>query len=58
LKLTFGKLLSKFAFNCNLRHYTMVINEMNMTIPGRAVQVDPGISQLIPSLLSSAETIM
>ena len=22
LKLTYDKLLSKFAFNCNLRHYT------------------------------------
>ena len=35
--------LSSFAFNCNLRHYTVVVAD-NLLFPGRAVQVDPMLS--------------
>ena len=55
--------LSNFAFNLNLRPYTMGLeNELVSEFTdfedliGGAVQVDPGFSQLIPRLLSTLET--
>jgi len=41
LKLKYIKLLSRFAFNFNLRRYTMRRRCARWWVRGRAVQVDP-----------------
>jgi len=58
LKLKYDEALSKFAFNCSLRHYTLEMQWITFVVfnIGRAVQVDPGFSQLTPRLLSALET--
>ena len=70
MKLEYDKLLSDFAFNCNLRHYTpagvhaaprlvarsaMLLTDVVVTQVG-AVQLDPGFWQLTLCLLSTLET--
>ena len=56
--------LSNFAFNCNLRPSTEVAQRGELfhseafTDQVGALQLDPGLPQLTPSLLSSVETKM
>jgi len=66
LKPNYDNPVSNLAFNCNLRRYIvdddegmmrgLTLSRMGGSSTGRAVQVDPGFSQLTPRLLSALET--
>ena len=55
LNLTYDKLISNVAFNCNVRHYRLE-KPHEQTVLGGAVQVDPGLLRLTPRLLSTLES--